>query len=295
MFRMLAIIFAPLLMCRSQPLPATEPLDALDRLVARIALYPDPLLAELLAASTYPLEVLEADHWVRSHPRLNVAALAHSAAQQDWDASVQVLVAQPNLLHRMAQDLAWADALGNAVLARQADVLAAVQRLRKKPGQHSPADAQLERNIIIVQQAGAPAFDQAFPESRGAVGWGWNCDWEAGAIAVNLRFFRRYGYAAQQAGATEIAVWTHSPHHRRTAPYSSAAVGARYRHKSVGDAARSAGDASPGEWAGSRNLSSQASNWGSAFDGSGARAYTRASRDRGLYSMGASRNGAGGR
>jgi hypothetical protein len=264
----------------------------LDSLVARIAPYPDRLLAQLLAASTYPLEVLEADHWVRSHPKLKGADLARAAAHQDWDASIQVLATQPELLHRMAQDLAWVDALGNAVLARQADVLAAVQRVRKRSGQQSPADAEGEP-IIVVQSAGAPTFDAAFPESRGAMGWGWACDWKTGAIAVNLRFFRRYGYATPHLGATEVIVWTHSPYHRRAAPYPSVATAAVYRHQSIGAAARSVEDSSSSEWVGSRNLSPQASNWDSAFASSGSRSSTRASSDRGLYSMGAPRNGAG--
>jgi len=282
MIRILAIICGSLLLCPSQARATPQP-DRLDRLVARIALYPDPVLAQLLAASTYPLEVLEADRWVRLHPRLKGQALVQAAAQQDWDASVQVLATQPDLLHRMAQDLAWVDALGNAVLAGQADLLAAVQRVRKNAGRQRPA----------VQSAGVSTFDAAFPESRSSVGWGWVCDWETGAIASNLRFLRRYGYATPQAGTLEIVAWAHSPYHRRTAPYSSAAIAAHYRHESVGTASRSAEDVASNEWVGARTLSSQPSNWDSAFATSPSRAFTRASSDRGLYSMGAPHNGAG--
>lgn len=102
----------------------------LDDLVAPIALYPDPLLGQVLAASTYPLEVVEAQQWLQRNSGLTGTALMDAAKQQNWDPSVQALVAFPEVLARMNQDVRWTTDLGNAFLAQQADVMYAVQRMR---------------------------------------------------------------------------------------------------------------------------------------------------------------------
>jgi hypothetical protein len=102
----------------------------LDDLVAPIALYPDPLLGQVLAASTYPLEIVEAQQWLQRNSGLTGTALMDAAKQQNWDPSVQALVAFPEVLTRMNQDVRWTTDLGNAFLAQQADVMYAVQRMR---------------------------------------------------------------------------------------------------------------------------------------------------------------------
>ena len=104
----------------------------LDSLVAPIALYPDPILSQVLVASTYPLEVVEAGRWLKQHPELKDKALADAAAKQPWDASVQGLVVLPDVLTRLDQNVRWTSDLGNAFLAQQQGVMDAVQRLRKK-------------------------------------------------------------------------------------------------------------------------------------------------------------------
>jgi hypothetical protein len=117
------------------PLGATPPGAAispqqLDDLVAPIALYPDPLVAQVLAASTYPMELAEAEQWVRDHPKWKPSKLMDEVKKQNWDPSVQGLVAFPDVLARLAQDINWTTQLGNAFLAQQADVMQAVQRMR---------------------------------------------------------------------------------------------------------------------------------------------------------------------
>ncbi len=104
----------------------------LDDLVAPIALYPDPLLGELLAASTYPIEIAEAEQWVRDHPKWKPSKLMDEAKKQNWDPSVQGLVAFPDVLERLSQNIGWTTQLGNAFLAQQSDVMQAVQRMRSQ-------------------------------------------------------------------------------------------------------------------------------------------------------------------
>src|SRR5689334_10179999 len=104
----------------------------LDSLVAPIALYPDPLLAQTLAASTYPLEVIQLQQWMNNNKNLQGKALADAVAKQPWDPSVQSLVEFPDVVQRMAGNIQWTTDLGNAFLAQQSDVMDAVQRMRAK-------------------------------------------------------------------------------------------------------------------------------------------------------------------
>src|SRR5271157_3933047 len=111
---------------------AKLPPEQLDSLVAPIALYPDPLLSQTLVASTYPLEVVQLQQWLKQHPDLKDKALVDAVEKQDWDPSVQGLAALPDVVKRLAEDIKWTTDLGNAFLAQQADVMDAVQRMRAK-------------------------------------------------------------------------------------------------------------------------------------------------------------------
>src|SRR6476660_7020914 len=104
----------------------------LDSLVAPIALYSDQLLAQTLAASTYPLEIIQLQQWMDRNKNLKGKALADAVAKQPWDPSVQGLVEFPDVVQRMAGNIQWTTDLGNAFLAQQSDVMDAVQRLRGK-------------------------------------------------------------------------------------------------------------------------------------------------------------------
>jgi Protein of unknown function (DUF3300) len=119
---------APAAANEAPPIPA----DQLDSLVAPIALYPDPLLAQTLAASTYPLEVIQLEQWYANNKYLKDKALADAVAKQPWDPSVQALVAFPDVVQRMAGNIQWTTDLGNAFLAQQSEVMDAVQRMRAK-------------------------------------------------------------------------------------------------------------------------------------------------------------------
>jgi hypothetical protein len=111
---------------------AKIPADQLDLLVAQIALYTDSLLGQTLSASTYPLEVVQLQQWLVKHPGYKAQALADAVAKQHWDTSIQSIAASPEVVDRMANDIQWTTDLGNAYLAQRDDVMAAVQRVRKK-------------------------------------------------------------------------------------------------------------------------------------------------------------------
>ncbi len=114
------------------PPPPSFPPQELDRLVQRIALYPDPLLTQVFAAATFPDQVPDAARWADQHHYLTGDALAAAIADDHlpWDPSVQALLPFPSVLDMMASDMAWTQELGNAFLAQQPDVMDAVQRLR---------------------------------------------------------------------------------------------------------------------------------------------------------------------
>jgi hypothetical protein len=106
--------------------------DQIDQMVAPIALYPDSLLMQIMIASTYPLEIVEADRWRRQNASLKDDALDKALEQQDWDPSIKGLTHFPDLLKRMSDNLDWSKDLGDAFLGQKDDVLAAVQSMRQK-------------------------------------------------------------------------------------------------------------------------------------------------------------------
>ncbi len=138
--------------------PTSTPAEQLDDLVAPIALYPDPLVGQLLAASTYPMEIAEAEQWVRDHPNWKQKKLMDEAKKQKWDPSVQGLVAFPDVLARMSQDMGWTTQLGNAFLADQASVMQAVQRMRSKAIAKGTLRSTPQETVTTQDQGGQSAI-----------------------------------------------------------------------------------------------------------------------------------------
>jgi len=136
--------------------------DQLDNLVAPVALYPDPLLSQVLAASTYPLEIIEAQQWLGRNGNLQGQQLIEAAKQQNWDASVQALVAFPDAMTLLTRDIQWTTALGNAFLAQQTDVMNAIQRMRAR-AQTSGRLANGPQQTV-TQQGGAIEIQPANPQ-----------------------------------------------------------------------------------------------------------------------------------
>jgi hypothetical protein len=138
------------------------PADQLDSLVAPIALYPDPLLAQTLAASTYPLELILLQQWLAKNPGLKDQGLAEAVAKQPWDPSVQATAGLPDVVKMLTDNVQWTTDLGNAFLAQQNDVMDAVQRMRKKAvdsGKFGSTEQQKvetrvieNKSVIVVEQ-----------------------------------------------------------------------------------------------------------------------------------------------
>ena len=133
--------------------------DQLDDLVAPVALYPDPLVSQILVASTYPLELVQASQWLQRNPGLTGAALTQAAQQQNWDPSIQALVVFPDLVKRLNQDVTWTTNLGNAFLTQQADVMDAVQRMRLKAQQAGKLSSTSQQTVTTVNDYGQPVIE----------------------------------------------------------------------------------------------------------------------------------------
>ncbi|HEY7130488.1 MAG TPA: DUF3300 domain-containing protein, partial [Nitrospira sp.] len=104
----------------------------LDQMLAPLALYPDPLLSQILMASTYPLEIVEAARWVKAHPTLEGDQAVKASDPYNWEPSVKSLVAFPNVLAMMDEKLDWTERLGDAFLSQQPEVMDTVQNLRQR-------------------------------------------------------------------------------------------------------------------------------------------------------------------
>jgi hypothetical protein len=136
--------------------------DQLDSLVAPIALYPDPLLSQVLVASTYPLEVIQLQQWLGQHKDLKGDALVAAVQKEDWDPSIQAMAALPDAVKQLAENIKWTTDLGNAFLAQQSDVMDAVQRMRmkaKNAGNLKSTEQQKvetqtveSKTVVVIQQ-----------------------------------------------------------------------------------------------------------------------------------------------
>jgi len=126
--------------------------EELDQILAPIALYPDSLLAQIFMASTYPLEVVQADRWAKQNTTLKGDALTAALEKQGWDPSVKSLVNFPQVLTMMSEKLDWTQKLGDAFLAQQKDVMASVQTLRKKAVEEGNLKTTKEQQVIVEKE-----------------------------------------------------------------------------------------------------------------------------------------------
>jgi hypothetical protein len=174
--------------------PSTVPLPVqgahaskqeLQQLVAPIALYPDELAAQILAASTYPDQVVEAARWIQQHSDLKGEALAQAVDQQPWDASVKALVPFPSVLANMDKNLSWTSSLGDAYVNQQKDVMKAIQEMRKRAQKAGNLNSSSQENVtrqedtIIIEPADpqivyVPEYDPWLAYGDPLIAWpGW--------------------------------------------------------------------------------------------------------------------------
>ncbi|MCP1850498.1 hypothetical protein J2R80_004321 [Bradyrhizobium sp. USDA 4541] len=202
--------------------PALKPAE-LEALVAPIALYPDTLMSNVLMASTYPLEVVHADRWMKQNKNLKGDALKAAAEKQDWDASVKALIATPSVLQMMNERLEWTQKLGEAFLAQQQDVMDAVQRLRSKAydrkklvttkEQTVTVKAEQNRQFIYIEPAVADSIYVPYYEPQVVFGdwpysdypaypyyWGYPDYIGAGIIAAGVAFGTAYALGRWATG-----------------------------------------------------------------------------------------------
>jgi hypothetical protein len=130
----------------------------LTNLVAPIALYPDMLLSQVLAASTYPAEITQAQQWMQANPGLRGPQLVEAAKQQNWDPSVQALVAFPDVMNMLTRDIQWTTALGNAFLSQQAQLMDAIQWLRNAARNNGRLTDTPQQRVTYEQQNGQSAI-----------------------------------------------------------------------------------------------------------------------------------------
>ncbi|HZM16871.1 MAG TPA: DUF3300 domain-containing protein [Candidatus Krumholzibacteria bacterium] len=142
------------------------PPEQLESLVAPIALYPDPLLAQTLVASTYPLEIIQLQQWLAKNPNLKDKELADAVAKEPWDPSIQSMAAFPDVVKRLADDIQWTTDLGNAFLAQQSEVMDAVQRMRQKAKEKGALESNEQQTVEtkVIEEKTVIVVEPANPE-----------------------------------------------------------------------------------------------------------------------------------
>ncbi|HXN97598.1 MAG TPA: DUF3300 domain-containing protein [Candidatus Acidoferrales bacterium] len=205
----------------SAPSYTTQTPEQLDQLVAPIALYPDSLVAQILAASTFPAEVVEADRWLQANPDLKGDDLAKAVDQQTWDPSVKALTAFPSVLGNMDKNLSWASSLGDAYYNQQSDVMNAIQVMRQKAQQTgnlkdtSQQTVQTQGSDIVIEPAQpdvvyVPAYDPwlvyGYPIAPWPFWYNYPGIWFGGpflsfGVGFGIGFYGGYGWGWHNWGA----------------------------------------------------------------------------------------------
>ncbi|HJT42078.1 MAG TPA: DUF3300 domain-containing protein [Rhizomicrobium sp.] len=248
----------------STPASAAAAPGQFEALAAPIALYPDQLLAKILIASTYPMEIVEAARWRQQNKGLSGAALDSALASQTWDDSVKDLTRVPEVLDMMDKQISWTQQLGDAVLSDQAGMLKAVQRLRAKAQSNGTLTDTAQQKVvtenqtIIIQPAepekvyvpyydsssiygpwdyGYPAYSWPPPYGYGyGVGLGfvagavigaafWNNNCNWGGGNLMVNNFNNFNNINNIRGGQN---WRHDVNHRRGANYGNAQLRDRY-------------------------------------------------------------------
>jgi hypothetical protein len=183
----------------SQPESAKKiPPDQLDSLVAPIALYPDPLMAQVLAASTYPLEIVQLQQWLEKHKDLKDKALADAVKRENWEPSVQAMAALPDVVKLLTDNVKWCAELGDAFLAQQSDVMEAVQRMRAKAKDSGKlkSNEQMKVETKVIESKQVVVIEQANPQVVYVPSYNPTVVWGAPVYAYPPVYYPPAGYYA---------------------------------------------------------------------------------------------------
>jgi hypothetical protein len=243
--------------------------EQLEALVAPIALYPDALLANMLAAATYPLEVVEADRWIKEKKNLKGDALRTEVDKKSWDDSVKALTATPSVIDMMSDKLDWTKSLGDAMLAQQADLMDAIQRLREtakannklssNKQQKVSVQQQDNKEVIVIEPTDPNTMYVPYYEPATVYGpwpyadyppyyFGYPSYIGAGALATGLAFgagwaigrWGNYWGGGFNWGNRNVYVnhrtnvWNHNPAHRQGVRYNNVNVQQRFGNNNIG-------------------------------------------------------------
>src|SRR5713101_1750678 len=213
--------------------------ENLQQLVAPIALYPDSLVAQILAASAFPEQIVEADRWVQAHPDVKGDALAQAVDQQPWDPSVKALTPFPSVLGNMDKNLSWTSSLGDAFYNQQQDVMDAVQVMRQRAQEAGNLTSTPQQTVttqdstIIIEPASpevvyVPAYDPWVVYGGPIVAWpGWYPYpgiWSDGpylsfGIGVGIGWFGGFGWGSGHWGFdwdNRYATYDHNRYYSRS-------------------------------------------------------------------------------
>lgn len=265
---------APAVQPASPAAPTAELLkpEQVEALVAPIALYPDDLLANVLAASTYPLEVVQADRWLKERKSLKGDALKSEVDKQSWDDSVKALASTADVLAMMSDKIEWTKNLGDAFLAQQPDVMDAIQRLRTKAydnkklvttkQQKVSVQTQENKQVVVIQSADPEAIYVPYYDPATVYGswpyaeyppyyFGYPSYIGAGVIAAGLAFgtawaigrWGNYWGGGCNWGNRNVYVnhrntninagWQHNPAHRQGVRYNNTNVQQRFGNNNI--------------------------------------------------------------
>ena len=155
----------PWVLAQSAEEPKAFKQEELDQILAPIALYPDDLLSQVLMASTYPLEVVQAERWQKQNKSLKGDALAQALEKQDWDPSVKSLVNFPDVLTMMSEKLDWTQKLGDAFLEQEKGVMDTVQKLRQKADEAGNLKTTSEQKVIVEKETKTIVIEPANPQT----------------------------------------------------------------------------------------------------------------------------------
>ena len=301
--------------------PVQQSPQELQQLVAPIALYPDALVAQILAASTYPTEIVEADRWMQSHPNVKGEELAKEVDKQSWDPSVKALTQFPSVLENMDKNLSWTSSLGDAYANRQQDVTDAVQTLRQQAHKSGHLDSNEQEkvttqgNTIVIEPANpevvyVPQYDPWLVYGEPIVAYpGWYPEpgiFLAGVgigfgVGFGVGFFGGFGWGWHHWGYDwhgRSVIYNHNTYvsHSRTIVNRNNLSRNNFNHGNFNHANFSRGNVNRGNafhGGGSSSFHAQSGTRSSAFSGFDHGGNTRGFSSRGRSSFGGGFHGGG--